>query len=414
MRNTTLLLFLFLLAQPVAADPLDSVQRLAAAGAPHLALQQLLAAPPAAAADSLAWQREHLALLLQLHRSQEVMAYADDLPATAGIAERQLAYDSAARAAAADRQFERSRRYLAHLLWEFDGASARAIRRRVIDSYVNEGRLREAYLSMLRFRQDFSPLPRDEAESFVRALALGAHGKEALGWLGAASDNTPTQTLLKLKNAALTAPAAIAIAQAALRDGAYPAGKRAAGTAALPVDVAGWWTIIRLASQASGNATLQLEAGEELLQHGDAASSWPPQSAENLWTAYFELAQPVANRFHLLQGDDAAWLLLAAGDAALAPVERRALLAFLSANAATAEVRLAARTRLRQSLNRHALGLAAQHLFWDIPGGDPAALPAARHYQAQARALETLAPLPPVHLNLDAAVPLLLAPGATP
>ncbi len=414
MRNTILLLFLFLLALPVASDPLDTLQRLAAAGAPQLALQQLQAAQPASAAEPLAWRRLHLALLLQLQRPQEVMAFADGLPATAEPEERQLAYDFAARAAAADRQFERSRRYLAQLLWQFDGVPFREVRRRVIEGYVAEGRMREAYLTMLRFRQDYSPLPRGEAESFVRALALGGYGKEAMGWLGAASDNTPTQILLELKSAALTAPAAIAVAQAALRDETHPADKGAASTAVLPVDFAGWWTLIRLAARTAGNAALQLEAEEQLLQHQEGVSSWPPQSAEGVWPAYFAVAQPVANRFNLLQGDDAAWLLLATGDAALAPVERRALLAFLSANAATAEVRLAARTRLLQALNRHALGLAAQRLFWDIPAGDPAALPAARRYQAHASTLESLAPLPPVQLNQDAAEPLPPAPGAAP
>lgn len=408
MRNTALLPLLFLLALPVAADPLETAQRLAAAGAPQLALQQLQAIPPASVVEPLAWQRLHLALLLQLQRTQEVMAFADGLPATAEPEERQLAYDFAARAAAADRQFERSRRYLAHLLWQFDGAPSREVRRRVIDSYAAEGRLREAYLAMLRYRQDYSPLPQDEAESFARTLAFGGYGTDALGWLGAVGGDDPTKILLKMKSGALTAPAAIAAAQAALQGG--PAGKKPTVAAANPAD--GWWTIIRLAAQATSNDALQLEAQEQLLEHREAASPWPPLSAENLWSAYFGLAQPVANRFNLLQGDDAAWLLLATGEASLAPFERRALLAFLCANAASAEVRHAARTHLIQNLNRHALRLAAQRLFWEIPAGDPAALPAARRYQAHANALESLAPLPPVRLNQDAAAPLPAAPGA--
>ena len=61
---------------------------------------------------------------------------------------------------------------MARLLWQFElnPADHQWARRLVIRSYLTEHKPAEAYRAMLRYQQDFQPLPKEVSVEFVQGL----------------------------------------------------------------------------------------------------------------------------------------------------------------------------------------------------------------------------------------------------
>lgn len=361
MRVIHSLLFL-LLSFPAfvatADDSIESVVRLANAGAIQLALDKVerLQAPKPDKERWPAWEALRLTLLARLNRHPELLARLEKIPADASAnipadLMRQARF-LGAQAALATGKPALARVYLLGLLWNagLPEEAYRQARLMVIDSYLDERNQREGYLAMLRYQQDFQTLPPERVAQYVGALAAGGMEKEAVAWLAYLDQNHPLRLQVQLKTGLLAPDAASAQARAAL--------KKTPTTMA----AAGYWAVLGQTAAMSGDFNAAIEAQEQSLNLEDKNAA-PRKDA--LWKQYQAAARDVGNREHLLAGDDPAWLNLAMGlPAAKAPLAR-ALLAYLTLNARSLESRRDAQSQLTLALFKQKLGRAAMLLFDD-------------------------------------------------
>ena len=378
------LLFCFLLAGSAqAADSLEIAALLAQSGAPQLALVRVEHDQPGRTdvQQWLRWEPLHLSLLNALNRPAEVLERIAALPTGMSAEVAQPAYWQGARAALLLGKGEQARGYLSRLLWQFELAEPqyKEARRLVIQSYLQERRADGAYRAMLRYGQDFQPLPQRVATAFTEAMLTAGAKAEAGTWLAALDESSPLKLLVRLKSGMITPEQAVAAARAALNpaDAEPSLGKLSKVAAqklepAAPLvrpktaDPAPYWAIIMQAAAMRENAALQAEAREHLLNLQDQLESMPPAIAvNNLWQSYFALALQHSNQAQLLLGDDAAWFRLGEQLQDSSPVAARALFAYLTVRAGEQALRESAQAKLATSLLLARLELAAVRLFSD-------------------------------------------------
>ncbi|MGH8699658.1 MAG: hypothetical protein ACREVR_00590, partial [Burkholderiales bacterium] len=126
----------------------------------------------------------------------------------------------------------------------------------------------------------------------------------------------------------------------------------------------GYWRVIAEAARRQKNALLLAEAGERVLNRGDAGS---PHSvavlARQLWQDYSSAAQEAANRNGLLVGDEVNWADFAARRLGTAPPLSRALYGHLARRGQAPATRHSAQLQLVYSLVSGGLERAALRLF---------------------------------------------------
>jgi len=396
--------FLLLLLPAFAAHGADSLEiatSLTQSGASQLALVRVERDQPPAdqAAEWQKWEPLHLTLLNELGRSKEVLERVKALPPDLPREFMQPVYWQAAHAALHLGQPQVARDYLSRLLWQFDlpPSQYKAARRMVIDSYLAERRLNDAYALMLRYSQEFSLLAPAEAEAFVRELLALGGATETSAWLFTLEQNSPLRLLAELKSGLISIRQAAATARAILNPPAVnnaktksskrgrKSRKQVSVAVAAPLraaDVMGYWGVVFHAAVMDNDALSLAEAREHLLDGPQLPKDGLYQaSATELWRDYRTVAQDYANRAQLLQGDDMAWFVL--GDSPQSsPVVARALFAFLSTQAGTPTVRDNAQLRLLALLTQAKLERTAVKLF-----SDPSRFPEARGISPPARYL---------------------------
>jgi hypothetical protein len=356
MRCATLIVLIPLTAAAAAGpDPLELARRFAAAGAPHLALARVEQLQPAnlTAPNWSEWETLRCALLDETGRHADLVRRVAALPAAAAEKVKRSCLEHGASAALAVNDNISARDFLARLIWRH-GPSPEEIkrwRRSVIDSYANEGRPQDAYALMLRYQQDYRPVDSETAAHFVDALLVAGMDKEALGWLASLDESSPAKVLLRLANNLMTADAAVAQLRAPLAKSAHPAAS---------------WQALRQAALRAKNASLEIEALEQLLQLADVrASAQVTEWTAALWKAYGAAAQDIANQNHILAGDEAALSDIASRRLATAPSAGRAVFAHLVQQSANTDTRLAAQLQLVHSLAGAKLPQTALRLFAD-------------------------------------------------
>jgi hypothetical protein len=336
-------------------DGLEVARRMASAGAIDLALERVNQEQPAevSAPAWVDWELLRLDLLWRRGRDAEVLkrtalvrnvALPDRAQAllwlTAARAAQRLGQPAQARAA-----------YVRYFLrTESDSGDYRTARVAVIDTYLSEGKTDDAYRSMLRFQQDFSPLRTEEAERFVSALLAAGRATEAATWLPQLDKASPSAAILRLRAGLINPDAAIAHARSLLAKGA--------GEPAL--------LLLTEVAVLQKNRTLEIEAREHRLNtiatEFDGAAA---QHAEALWNLYREAGQQAGNREQLLIGDDAAWIERAVRLGPAQPQVARALLGHIASVARDADARARAQLLLVTSLRDARLALTALRLFFD-------------------------------------------------
>lgn len=356
MRYLILSLFAFLLpVSHLSAAPAvtpDSVSTLAREGAPQLALSMSKNAQARSADRTqwLAWESLQWDLLLQLQRWDELQKRVRELPADASDGMRQQAQWRDVQAAVALRQdAAEARDSLAGMLWQddLDPAQIREARRLVAETYFSQGRGEEAYLSVLRFMQDFSPLNKFEASGFAQDLVKLGKAADALALVPSLGDG-PLAGMVRLRAGTLKPPMANAQARASLEKGGD----------------AGYWAVLAEASELQRDTATQVEALEKLLaaQNEDFPVLLRTTPAQ-LSQAYSSHGLSVGNRHHLLLGDDGAWLALAAQLELESPLDSRALLGHLARQAKDESVRARAGNRLAWQLLRGGLERTVNAVF---------------------------------------------------
>lgn len=325
-------------------DALDGVRRLAEEGARELALSraELLQPPSADQTRWVEWESLRIELLERLGRREQLLKAASSLPEFAPVDLTRRALLAGAEAGNAVAEPAQARGLLARLLWGIGlpAEGLRPARMMVIDTFLLEKRPADAYRAMLRFQQDYQPLSRSEGEHFARSLADQGAFREAATWLLYLEGRDPVRLLVQLETGLVSPKEAAGKARAEL-------------VKAPSLD---WWRVFLHAAGKLGDAALQVEASERLLNHPGGEKA---VSAAAIREQYEALAGDIGNREHLLRGEDSAWINLAASILSSSPSSARAVLAMLAARGRSPAIREAALDQWLASMQRQKLGLAA-------------------------------------------------------
>ncbi len=354
MRSLVLLNLLFLAFVASATDSLPVAHQLYQAGAPQLAYARVLRDQPEnpEVAGWYDWESLRFTLLSDTHRPAEIIERAQRYPKNAPREFQQKSLGHVAWAQLETQQGVAARVMLARLIWQFElnPADHQWARRLVIRSYLIEHKADEAYRAMLRYQQDFQPLPKAVAAEFAQGLLREARATEAMTWLAELDPASPATLALQMQLGLIAPDAAIAAARVALQ-------KQPTATA--------YAALIADGAEMLNDNRLQIGALEQLLGFSDAAE----QTEAQLWRAYLKEAHSLGNRAQLLQGDDASWLELAWRAEASDALGARSLFAYVAQQGATVGVRETALSRLYAVLLNAQLE-AAVRLFNAAPWGE--------------------------------------------
>jgi hypothetical protein len=364
------LLLAFVLPQAHGQDTAESfasTQRLLAAGARELALHRIDRSQIAGTPRWAEWERLRVSALADLGRWDAIAMRAEGLAAARGVealGEGAIAHGiwlNGAEAALRVPSPARARALAARVIWS-SAATAEEVRRArlaVIESWFAADDAATGYAAMLRFQQDVAAPDTAAAARFVALLTEHGRGRDALPWLTALEEAHPVRIAAQVRLGLAPASAAGAQARAAIARGGDPR----------------FWSVLRAAGVATGDALLVLEASEQLLQRGLQIGGVPAASAvDALWSDYAAAAATIANREQLLIGDDFGWSNAAARLAVRDAPAARALFARLALAAPAPQARSNAQLQLVSSLRESRLPWAAVRLFSDSARVAPGAL----------------------------------------
>lgn len=351
-------LTLLLLSLSASADSLQTALQLYQAGSPRLAMARVARdqPPQSERAAWYDWESLRLTLLSETLQAREILVRFKLYPHNAPADFQQKALGHKVWAQLELQQNVAARAALARLIWQFDlnPADLKWAQRLVIRAYLQDHKATEAYRAMLRYQQDYQPLPKEVSAEFVQGLMLEGLVTEATTWIGELDPTSPTLLALQMQ-AGLMAPEA-----ALLR-------ARAAGGTQQPA--AAYAAIVADAAALLKDDRQQIDALEQWL-HLMQLEAPAAGRLQQLWQAYQREAERLGNRAQLLRGDDTAWLALAnssGGDHLAA----RALYAYIAQQGAEIEVREGARARLYAALVAAQLDGAAVRILDAAPwGGD--------------------------------------------
>lgn len=356
MRALVLLNLFALAFAASAADSLSVTQQLYQAGASQLAYARVLRDQPEKAdmAGWYDWESLRLTLLSATQRPSEIIERIGRYPAITPRDFQQKYLGHAAWAHLELQQGAPARAMLGRLIWlfELNPADHQWARRLVIRSYLIEHKADEAYRAMLRYQQDFRPLPKEVAAEFAQGLLREDRATEAMTWLAELDPASPATLALQMKVGLITPEVAIAQARGALQN---------------PAQAVGYASLIAEAAETLKDTRLQISALEQLLALPDA----PQPIVAQLWRAYLNEARTLGNRAQLLQGDDASWLELALRAESSDAVSARALFAYIAQHGGSVGVRETALSRLYATLLTNALDDTMVRVFRSAPWGEP-------------------------------------------
>jgi len=327
-KNSSLLALLFvcLSSNSWADEKLDMLKNISAAGAPVLTLKMLDQAQPKVDIDLyewILWEQVRYSILSQWQQWDDLLVRIESLPDDLPEQFIQQATTHKIRAYLEIGQTATARQLLREQLWQTgagDSSEYQTWRRQVIVSYLQDGRIEDARIAMLRFNQDFET--EDESWLLLRASVLiqASRYDQAIQIL---QGNTGWQAQLTSLLAQLRAQL---IGHKALWAQVKSQTSRNRIEAEELVTL---WALGYYAAQQL-SAVDRVVALEQLFMT-DAITPLElfQLPVDRLWEAYTEYAQLVGNRAELLVGDDARWLELAQNASQVTPVKARSLYAQL-------------------------------------------------------------------------------------
>ncbi len=344
-------LFLFCLILPLkltANQQLDSLKHISAAGAPFLTLKMLDQAQPGIDEDLyewILWEQERYSILSQWQQWDELLIRIEGLPNDLPEQFLQQAGTYQIKAYIALEQNRTARKLLREQLWKADAASSseyKKWRQLVIETYLNEQRIDDARVSMLRFQQDFGLENRDWIMLRARVLMQAERFEETINLLSKRLDwqSLFMKLLAEYRNNQHDAQTIWDLAK-----------KRIDSIKDDAEQLASYWSIAAIAAQAISpkNEVLALEA--RLSINASDNINLYKIDADQLWEAYFRYAQLVGNRSELLVGDDQSWLDLAENAKQITPVKARSLLAYLMTDSTQVDIQQQAAAIFLQTLD---------------------------------------------------------------
>lgn len=339
---------LFLGFHSAVALELDEITQLAKGGAAELALSLLEKDQPPYAEDDrqwMRWERVRIRIMEEHERWQDLANSLAELPAELPEDFLSWAQGRRARALLMSGHITEARQLLRGLIWKPSGEEENnqlaAYRQLVTQSYLLEGRIDDAYISMLRFHQDYGDGDREAVLLRARVLLANDRASESRPLLEKLGKDDPViRSLLLL---------------AALRDGQNPATvlvrakTLAAAEGTGPEEQFLLYGTVAEAARLEENTSQEIIALEQWLRLEQFSRVWGQlfdHNADRLWEAYLGYARHVGNQEQLLIGNDAAWFRAAESTERRYPVRIRSLYALLAEKA----YQSADRERAHQSL----------------------------------------------------------------
>jgi tetratricopeptide (TPR) repeat protein len=336
--KTILLLAVISLAMvfPVAADErLDLLKDISAAGAPGLTLKMLDQAQPKVDEDLyewILWEQERFAILARWKQWDQLLVRIEGLPEDIPNQFKQQAATYQSRAFLELGQTVTARQVLRQQLWQTTASESpdyETWRRQIIESYIEDGRIDDARVAMLRFDQDFDSTELEWLLLRARVLIeAGRYGQAILILKGQDAWAARLTSML----------ASFRLEQIDKSELWQQVKKRSETDAIEPEERATLWALGYFAAQEMG-AVDRVVALESLFRSGAQSPLKLFQlPVDLLWQAYIEYAELVGNRAELLLGADDKWLELAAGASEVTPVKSRSLFAMLILKSDSSEV----------------------------------------------------------------------------
>lgn len=319
----------------VADERLDVLKRISAAGAPALTLKMLDQAQPKIDENLyewILWEQERYKILSKWQQWDRLLVKIETLPIDIPEQFKHQTITYKAQAYLELGQTATARKIIREQLWQTEAdsiADYQIWRRLVISSYLKDGRIEDARISMLRYDQDFDS--QEENWLLLRATVLiqTSRYEQAIQVLEQQKSwqSKSTSLLAKFKSDQ--------IGQVELWKLVKTETAKENATAD---QLATLWALGVFASEKMS----PVDRVVALEQHFRNALVSPLQlfelEADQLWQSYYDYAQLVGNRSELLVGDDEQWLDLANNAAMLTPIKARSLYALLMADSRREEV----------------------------------------------------------------------------
>jgi len=327
-------LLFMLVARPAPALELDEISRLSKGGASQLALALLDKGQPDYTKEApswMRWERMRVRIMEEHGDWAELAARLAKLPEGVSADFSDWAQGRRARALVMSGHYVESRQLLRSLIWRLDSPpddrQLAYYRHLVMQSYLHEGRIEDAYAAMLRFHQDYGDGDREAILLRARVLLASDRAGESRPLLEQLGDDPIARALLLL---------------ARLRDGDKPetiiAAARKLAKAEKESAEARYLLYGTMAEAAvdDANPAQQIIALENWFQIESVGQVWERLfhiNPDSLWEAYITYAKRVGNREQLLLGNDQAWFKAAQDTDPRYPVRIRSLYALLGESA---------------------------------------------------------------------------------
>ncbi len=327
---------------------LDSLKNISAAGAPFLTLKMIDQAQPGVDADLyewILWEQERYQILTQWKQWNELLVRIEGLPKDLPEPFLQQAASYQIRAYIALGQNATARKLLRQQLWKPDAAASneyKSWRRLVIETYLNDQRIDDARVAMLRYQQDFPTEDKEWLMLRARVLMQSKRYEEVTQLLGKRIDwqSLSMKLLAEYRNRQYSAQTLWDLTQ-----------QRIELIKDDPKQLASYWSLAVIAARDLGPSNEVVALEQRLSLDIKDAINLYPVDADQLWRAYLRYAQLVGNRSELLVGDDDSWLKLAQKSQKIAPVKARSLFAYLMTKSAQPEIRQQAAKDFLQTLD---------------------------------------------------------------
>ncbi len=330
-RLFCLQLLLFSVINPVVAQTTQEQIRLfAEGGAPELAIAMIEKLQPEYNQDKDSWSHwEAIRVeILSKHSFWKALIdriehYPENLPATKKFENSELKANALLKL----HRFAEAREVLHQLIWRGEQAYEQHQlshwRRLIIESYLGEQKGEDAYLAMQRYHQDYG---RNEKEALLSAKVLLAsnHPEQAEQELLSLERTEQVENLLLLTTIRQQKRLRATLADAKRRLRSEDASNRQKMfLSAVIVEVA-------ILINEYPSRIIALEQLYRLPESNPMIKELFNFKPDDLWNAYIEYAQQMANKSQLLQGDDDSWFKEAEESKKFLPVRSRSYLSYLA------------------------------------------------------------------------------------
>jgi len=354
-----LLVILLQTVTPVLAVTLQEIRHMADIGAPTLALELLQRDQPPAEQDIASWmdwEYARIELAGRLRRWQEIDQRLSILPPAANDTFRIWATARRGKALLEQGKPDQALVAARQSLWVISGQDEAAImplRRLIIRAYLNMGKLGDAEIAMIRFRQDYPQIDINSLQAEI-LLRVGRYDDAAeLFKQYKGGDHRALRFLAQLE-AGHEQPAAL--------------GKRVLWVVRkvklTETDTMRLWQLVARSADMAGLYVRRINALHKAVIIANQRKAGSdvgldalfPIRGEDLWDAYFEYGQFAANRQQLLTGQDEQWAAAAGNLTKNKPMQAAALWAVLAQNSVNPDNQLLAHARFADLLMKQKYG----------------------------------------------------------